>query len=154
MVNKAPVSPSHRARRLMIVMNLGVNQDGTKLQIWECNAGNPNQQFNVSASAFIWNKTNKCLDLTNGNIQDGNQVSSFRGKVVKEDSPTHQMQVWTCGSSNANQKWIGAGPSFSTKCVASTGNCVTHSDSHNLVMRSSHQHQLVSSSPFLWWYCR
>ncbi|KAJ7161157.1 ricin B lectin domain-containing protein [Mycena filopes] len=45
----------------------GVNADGTKLQIWTCDAANKNQQW-ISVNDFTlqWSGTNKCIDLTDG----------------------------------------------------------------------------------------
>ncbi|KAJ7644785.1 ricin B lectin domain-containing protein [Roridomyces roridus] len=72
----------------------GVDADGTKLQIWTCGSGNPNQQW-VSAGQggqgtpqIVWAGNNKCVDVTNGNVTQGNV-----------------MQVWDCDSSNTNQNW-------------------------------------------------
>ncbi|KAG7091228.1 hypothetical protein E1B28_010279 [Marasmius oreades] len=76
----------------------GVNQDGTKLQIWTCSDKNPNQQWIpvdgvlFNDFTFQWAGTNKCIDLTDGNINDGNQI-----------------QIWTCdiNQENENQKFGG-----------------------------------------------
>ncbi|KAJ6549060.1 ricin B lectin domain-containing protein [Mycena vulgaris] len=69
----------------------GVNADGTKLQIWTCDAANANQKWNsVQDETFQWTGTNKCIDLTDGKITDGNQL-----------------QIWTCDSNSANQGWSG-----------------------------------------------
>ncbi|KAJ7688019.1 ricin B lectin domain-containing protein, partial [Mycena rosella] len=67
----------------------GVNADGTKLQIWTCSEGNPNQQWiSVTDDTLQWNGTDKCIDLTDGKITDGNVL-----------------QIYTCDDSNSNQKW-------------------------------------------------
>ncbi|KAJ7258100.1 ricin B lectin domain-containing protein [Mycena haematopus] len=79
----------------------GVNENGVKLQIWTCAAGNTNQQWiSVTDSTFQWNGTDKCIDLTDGSITDENVL-----------------QLWTCDSANTNQKWIGA-PNPDTDDVA------------------------------------
>jgi hypothetical protein len=44
----------------------------------------------VTDSTFQWNGTNKCIDLTDGKITDGNVL-----------------QIYTCDSGNSNQKWAG-----------------------------------------------
>ena len=42
----------------------GVNEDGTKLQIWTCIAGNTNQMWNANADGtYTWAGTNKYDDL-------------------------------------------------------------------------------------------
>jgi hypothetical protein len=67
----------------------GVNALGTKLQIWTCSGG-PNQQWvNTLDGTFQWSGTDKCIDLTDGKITDGNQL-----------------QLYTCSSTNTNQKWV------------------------------------------------
>ncbi|KAJ7640148.1 ricin B lectin domain-containing protein [Mycena rosella] len=69
----------------------GVNADGTKLQIWTCDAANTNQMWiSVTDNTFQWSGTNKCTDLTDGKILDNTQL-----------------QIWTCASNNANQEWHG-----------------------------------------------
>ncbi|KAJ6487785.1 ricin B lectin domain-containing protein [Mycena sanguinolenta] len=69
----------------------GVNADGTKLQVWSCVAGNPNQQFTALPGGQIeWTGTGKCLDVTNGQFAEATPI-----------------QVWDCatGGSNPNQQW-------------------------------------------------
>ncbi|KAJ6552696.1 ricin B lectin domain-containing protein, partial [Mycena vulgaris] len=69
----------------------GVNADGTKLQIWTCDAANANQKWNsLRDETFQWTGTNKCIDLTDGKISDGNQL-----------------QIWTCSGNDGNQGWSG-----------------------------------------------
>jgi hypothetical protein len=58
----------------------GVNADGIKLQVWDCppTFSNPNQQFSIQSpgpsTTLTWVGHNKCVDLTNGNTNDGTQV--------------------------------------------------------------------------------
>ncbi|EIN04085.1 carbohydrate-binding module family 13 protein [Punctularia strigosozonata HHB-11173 SS5] len=69
----------------------GKNVDGVKLQIWDCDASNPNQQFWYTAygdNHLAWTNHGKCLDLTGGSLSNGNQV-----------------QLWTCSGNNPNQIW-------------------------------------------------
>lgn len=75
----------------------GVKADGTKLQIWTCSAGNPNQQWSWGKwdNHISWSGqgSEQCLDLTNGNLADGNQL-----------------QTWDCTPGNLNQAWnVGYG---------------------------------------------
>jgi hypothetical protein len=56
----------------------GVNHSGTKVEINSCVPGNPNQQWQWNSNGTVqWAGTNKCLDLTNGDLSNGNQVSFF-----------------------------------------------------------------------------
>ncbi|TFK18780.1 macrofage activating glyco protein [Coprinopsis marcescibilis] len=68
----------------------GLNQDGTKLQIWTCSPNNANQQWFYSKwdNTVAWTGRGKCIDLTDGNLTDGNQV-----------------QIWGCWNLNPNQVW-------------------------------------------------
>ena len=60
----------------------GDNFNGAGLQIWECSATNPNQQWSLSSYTPDTNTTGawapagqkRCLDLTNGNFTNGNRV--------------------------------------------------------------------------------
>lgn len=58
----------------------GNTASGTKVEVNSCDPNNPNQnqvwQWN-SNGTINWAGTNKCLDLTNGNLTNGNQVSSI-----------------------------------------------------------------------------
>ncbi|KAL0564295.1 hypothetical protein V5O48_017757 [Marasmius crinis-equi] len=68
----------------------GVKASGTKLQLWSCDAVNPNQQWIVKQDhTYQWNGTDLCVDITDGNINDGNQL-----------------QVWTCDNRNQNQAFL------------------------------------------------
>ncbi len=55
----------------------GVNNDGTKLQIWSCaGSSNANQQwFYTGDYRLAWTNHGKCVDLTNGQMSAGNRVS-------------------------------------------------------------------------------
>jgi hypothetical protein len=56
----------------------GVNHSGTKVEINSCVPGKPNQQWQWNSNGTVqWAGTNKCLDLTNGDLSNGNQVSFF-----------------------------------------------------------------------------
>lgn len=60
----------------------GVNASGTKLQIWTCGTNNPNQQWEINGDQTVsWAGRNKCVDLTNGNTANGNQVCLEISKV-------------------------------------------------------------------------
>ncbi|KZV99284.1 ricin B lectin, partial [Exidia glandulosa HHB12029] len=67
----------------------GVNEKGTKLQIWSCVAGGSNQMFTSSANNHIeWLNFDKCLDVTNGQFKAGTPV-----------------QIWQCSTTTKNQSW-------------------------------------------------
>jgi hypothetical protein len=88
----------------------GVNQNGVKLQVWTCASGNPNQQFGHSGGNVL-NQPNdiitwlahpsKCMDLTNGDITNGNQVWAvyYEWQTLN----VQQIQLWTCAAGNTNQ---------------------------------------------------
>jgi len=85
----------------------GVNADGTKLQVWDCGPSSTvSQQFTYTGfgdNHIVWNNTNKCLDLTYGNLTNGNQVQI----LTCSDVPTH---VWNTGymyNNLPNQTEIG-----------------------------------------------
>ncbi|KAG8792727.1 hypothetical protein FRB91_009977 [Serendipita sp. 411] len=75
----------------------GRNRNGTKLQIWTCYDGNPNQLWQINgAGDFVWSGHNKCMDLTDGNLNSGTPV-----------------QIWKCGTPenpNINQSWNAVPP--------------------------------------------
>ncbi|KIM83559.1 carbohydrate-binding module family 13 protein [Piloderma croceum F 1598] len=72
----------------------GVNADGTKVQVWDCEIDIAfDQQFVYTPfgdNHLAWNNSGRCLDLPNGNLSSGNQV-----------------QVWACNGAedNNNQIW-------------------------------------------------
>ncbi|KIM76660.1 carbohydrate-binding module family 13 protein [Piloderma croceum F 1598] len=70
----------------------GKNADGTKLQVWDCGSGNPNQEFSYTKfgdNHIQWTK-GKCVDLTGGSLATGNKI-----------------QIWSCNGNedNNNQIW-------------------------------------------------
>lgn len=87
----------------------GVNADGTRLQIWECNGG-PNQKFQVNGDQTIqWVNTDKCLDLYKGINKASNYVSIASSLFKLGDVMLIvwiQVQLWTCNKPNTNRKWI------------------------------------------------
>jgi hypothetical protein len=60
----------------------GVDQDGTKLQVWTCSANNANQQWYYSKwdNTVTWTGKGKCIDVAEGNQADGTLVSTFEWK--------------------------------------------------------------------------
>ncbi|KIJ32587.1 carbohydrate-binding module family 13 protein [Sphaerobolus stellatus SS14] len=76
----------------------GVINNGTKLQVWDCNGG-INQQWFPTGTLIRWEGTSLldplCIDLTDG--IEGNQL-----------------QIWNCaGGPNSNQMWFGVPPAQS-----------------------------------------
>jgi len=96
----------------------GVDENGTKLQIWTCDTTgkNKNQQFYYTTDLRLaWTDHGKCTDLTNGSTADGNVL-----------------QVWSCSGGNNNQVWnVGyaatAPPNKSENGQFGTNNCGTTS---------------------------
>ena len=70
----------------------GQKRNGAPVQLWQCFAGNTNQEWIVQSQGNgYWIKldgTNLCLDLTDGRKVNGNKL-----------------QVWSCGKGNHNQIW-------------------------------------------------
>jgi hypothetical protein len=68
----------------------GVNNDGTKVQIWTCEDGSINQQWDYTwwDNHLTWINHEKCMGVPGGSLSDGNQI-----------------QIWSCGSSDPNQVW-------------------------------------------------
>jgi hypothetical protein len=53
----------------------GATASGTKLQIWTCGNGNPNQLWQINGDSTInWAGKNLCLDLTGGSLSNGTRV--------------------------------------------------------------------------------
>ena len=94
----------------------GVNADGTKLQIWDCEINTAvNQQFIYTAfgdnqwvnlhgwametgvtdtiASLTWTNSGKCLDLTNGNLSDGNEVQIWDCNGAEDNND----QIWDTG---------------------------------------------------------
>jgi hypothetical protein len=68
----------------------GNTANGNTVQLFTCQAGNPNQQFLFDANRqlFSWVGQNKCLDVRDGNVNDGGVI-----------------QIWDCIDLNLNQLW-------------------------------------------------
>ncbi|KAG5652611.1 hypothetical protein H0H81_004393 [Sphagnurus paluster] len=70
----------------------GSRQDGVKLQISSCSAGNANQQFAYTRdNRLAWTNTGKCVDLTAGNQASGTRIQSYRC------SDNNKNQIWDVG---------------------------------------------------------
>jgi hypothetical protein len=86
-----------------------VNQAGTKVEINSCVAGDANQSWQWNADGTVqWAGTDKCLDLTNGDLDNGNQVSSsflidalFACWFICD----WKLQIATCVAGDQNQQW-------------------------------------------------
>jgi len=99
----------------------GVNNDGTKLQIWSCaDSSNANQQwFYTTDDRLSWTNHGKCVDLTDGQMTAGNHI-----------------QVWSCSNGNPNQVWNTGYyhsqlPSTSENGQTGTNNCGTTSSQNS-----------------------
>jgi hypothetical protein len=86
----------------------GSTTNGTKLQAWDCVAGNTNQKWTRSGSAFQWTAHGKCLDLTGGVTEPGTLAQS-----------------WGCEAGNENQAW-----SFGAAAPAPDGGTPTGGFAH------------------------
>jgi glucosylceramidase len=108
----------------------GSTANGNQPQLWDCTAGNTNQQWTVGADGTL-RGLGKCLDVANNSTADGavihlwdcidtvasqkwsvtasrDIVSNASGKCldVKDNSTANgaKLQLWTC-TGGANQKW-------------------------------------------------
>ncbi|TFK18779.1 macrofage activating glyco protein [Coprinopsis marcescibilis] len=98
----------------------GLDNDGTKLQIWTCsdiNNPNPNQGwwYNKWDNTLDWTGRGKCIDVTDGSQADGTRI-----------------QIWGCWNRNPNQIWStgympNALPDKSQGDQYGTNNCGTGS---------------------------
>jgi len=96
----------------------GVNENGTKLQIYACDTTgkNKNQQwYYTTDNRLAWTDHGKCTDLTNGSTANGNVI-----------------QIWACSGGNPNQAWnVGYStsnlPNHSENGQYGTNNCGTGS---------------------------
>ena len=94
----------------------GLNADGTKLQVWDCEIPSAiNQQFGYTAFgdnqwvhqtkkkiyigsiliviSITWANSSRCVDLPNGNLSDGNQVQI----LVCNGAEDNNTQIWDVG---------------------------------------------------------
>jgi len=73
----------------------GVDQSGTKLQIFTCANGNTNQKWQATGNdqstfeTVQWVGSTRCVDLTGGS-----------------QSPGTPLQIWTCIDGNTHQRWV------------------------------------------------
>ncbi|SET00899.1 Ricin-type beta-trefoil lectin domain-containing protein [Stigmatella erecta] len=72
-------------------VNGGVDTNGTKIHLWECMAGNANQQWVRQGKRWVWAQHNKCLHV------DGSK--GVAGTVV---------HLWTCDLQRG-QEWTDGG---------------------------------------------
>ncbi|KAJ7190226.1 ricin B lectin domain-containing protein, partial [Mycena pura] len=99
------IHPSANAAKCITAAS---NVNGAAVEIEDCiAAGSASQSWTVSGSALqiFWDK---CLDVTGGATADGTK-----------------MQIWTCNTNNANQKWTLSG---STIHWSGHSNCLDLTD--------------------------
>ncbi|KAH8810534.1 ricin B lectin domain-containing protein [Flagelloscypha sp. PMI_526] len=80
-------------------VDAGTNpKDGSKVHIWACHAtGTPQQTWTTSSTGVVrLANTNLCLDVTDGNLSNGNQLQVYK---CSGDSSVDI-------SGNDNQKWV------------------------------------------------
>ena len=106
----------------------GSTANGNKIQMWDCQSGNPNQQWTVASNGTL-QVYGKCLDITGANYNNGTLVELWdcngggnqqwqasNGELVNPasgkclDDPGSntangtQLELWTCNG-GANQQW-------------------------------------------------
>ena len=90
----------------------GSTANGNQPQLWDCTAGNANQQWTVGADGTV-KGLGKCLDVANNSTSDGGVV-----------------HLWDCLSTVATQKWTASGGALIN---SASGKCldVTNSNTAN-----------------------
>jgi hypothetical protein len=106
----------------------GGTANGNKIQMWDCQSGNPNQQWTVASNGTV-QVYGKCLDITGASTANGalielwqcnggaNQqwqasngalVNPVSGKCLDDPGSNTangtQLDLWTCNG-GANQQW-------------------------------------------------
>ncbi|MDR2018309.1 MAG: RICIN domain-containing protein [Syntrophobacterales bacterium] len=84
----------------------GRTANGTVVHIWQCQAGNRNQDWTFDNGRIVWTGTNKCLDVDGGRTANGTKV-----------------QIWDCQNGNTNQRW-SLDTNFPGKIVWMGGKCL------------------------------
>jgi len=87
----------------------GSTVNGNQPQLWDCGAGNPNQQWTVGADGTV-RGLGKCLDVAGNSTSDGGVV-----------------HMWDCLSAVATQKWTASGGSLIN---AASGKCLDVKDNN------------------------
>jgi hypothetical protein len=52
----------------------GGTANGTNVQMWQCQAGNHNQDWTMDNGRLVWSGANKCLDVAGGGTANGTNV--------------------------------------------------------------------------------
>jgi hypothetical protein len=106
----------------------GSTANGNKIQMWDCQSGNPNQQWTVASNGTL-QVFGKCLDITGASTANGalvelwdcngggnQQWQASNGELVNPasgkclDDPNFntangtQLELWTCNG-GTNQQW-------------------------------------------------
>jgi hypothetical protein len=84
----------------------GGTANGTKVQMYQCQIGNNNQNWTLDNGRIVWSGTNKCLDVRGGGTANATQV-----------------QIWDCQAGNLNQRWA-LDVNFPGKIVWIGGKCL------------------------------
>ncbi|GJJ15047.1 hypothetical protein Clacol_009322 [Clathrus columnatus] len=108
----------------------GVSINGIKVQIWTCVNDSANQQwyYNFWANQLSWKNKNQCLDLTDGSLNDGNQVwnTGYSYNNLPAKSENDQSGINACGTDSSSSSmcqtaWINfAPPNPNSSAIANT----------------------------------
>jgi glucose/arabinose dehydrogenase len=85
--NPGPRTGQVRGLDKCVDVNGGATADGTRIQIWDCLAGNPNQQWTVQGDGTI-RALGKCMDVQASGTANGTKI-----------------HLWTCNGTGA-QQWV------------------------------------------------
>ncbi|KAJ7457560.1 ricin B lectin domain-containing protein, partial [Mycena galericulata] len=104
------IHPSANAGKCLTAAS---NADGAVVEIEDCVAGGSTAQSWTISGPAVQIYGNKCLDVTGGSTASGTK-----------------MQIWTCGTGNANQAWSVSGSTIQwsghSSCLDLTGGSVTN----------------------------
>jgi Ricin-type beta-trefoil lectin domain len=109
---KASASETFQLMGKCMDLRNGNTANGTPVQLWDCQTGNQNQQWDGPLSDGTIRPAldaNKCLDLTGWNTSNGTSL-----------------QIWDC-TGGANQRWFWTSPytslqgEYGSKCVDDPG---------------------------------
>jgi len=128
------ISSMKKSDGLCLDLKGGVEKDGTKLQVWDCHPGSPDQnQRWLRRGTEIVHQTSDgrdlCVDIpsndhTNGNKlqvwscagspqqqweRDGNAFRVSNSCMDLTDGDTsngNKVQIWACDSGSSNQEWV------------------------------------------------
>lgn len=93
----------------------GDTADGTKLQIWDCDVNDINQNFTYINNQLVWTNHNKCVDVPFGQASDGTLMQIFTCTA------TDSAEVWNLKATSATTAPVTTTPVTTTPVTTPTG---------------------------------